>query len=140
MEQVNRKKTTVIIVLLTFIIVLFFITDSSFEQHKNKSTQTENGNHLETVLKKMEGVGEVEIFLYYGEEEKKTPLSNYFSNSSSSPKTGSNVQGVLVVAEGASNVKMKNELIHIFASVLQVPEHRIVIVEMKDRGMKNENK
>lgn len=138
MEQTNRKKSTVIIGLLGLIILLLFLT-KSFDR-ETMSTEGENGNQLETVLQMMEGVGEVEIFLYYGEEEKKNPLSNYFSNSSTSTSTRSNLQGVLVVAEGASDVKLKNHLTHILASVLQVPEHRIVIVEMKDRGITNENK
>lgn len=47
--------------------------------------------------------------------------------------------GVLLIAEGAEDYAIRNELSRILSSVLQLPEHRVVIVEMKKRGNMNEN-
>ena len=54
-------------------------------------------------------------------------------------KKGDELQGILVVAEGAKDYKVQNELYKILTAVLQLPEHRIVIAEMNTRGKTNEN-
>lgn len=94
---------------------------------------------LESALKKIDGVGEVSIYLHppKGTEEK-SPLTDYFTKSADS--NTNEATGVLVVAEGAGKPGLKSELTRILSAVLQVPEHRIVIVEMTKRGNYDENK
>lgn len=43
-----------------------------------------------------------------------------------------------MIAEGAENPRIRNDLSQILSTVLQLPEHQIVIVEMKKRGNKDE--
>ena len=89
---------------------------------------------------KIEGVGEVSLYFHYEHRESTNPLSDYFSMSQQHRLNKWNdLQGVLVVAEGAEDFKIQNELSKILSTVLQLPEHRIVIVEMKKRGNTNEN-
>ena len=88
---------------------------------------------------KIEGIGEVTLYFHYENGEATNPLSDYFSISTASAKKGNELQGVLVVAEGAEDFKIKNKLSKILSTVLQLPEHRIVIVEMKKRGNTDEN-
>ncbi|MDW0108921.1 hypothetical protein [Sporosarcina aquimarina] len=93
---------------------------------------------LEAALQKMDGVGEVSIYLHppTGTKEQ-SPLSDYFTKSADSNTR--EATGVLVVAEGAGNPGLKSELTRILSAVLQIPEHRIVIVEMTKRGNHDEN-
>lgn len=96
---------------------------------------------LEQALMKIEGVGEVSLYFHYDNEEQANPLSNYFSTATSQvEKKSNNIEGILVIAEGAKDPVIKNDLVRILAAVLQLPEHRIVIVEMKKRGNMDENK
>lgn len=94
---------------------------------------------LEKTLKKMDGVGEVSIYFHppAGAKEE-SPLSEYFTKTAESDR--SDVTGVLVVAEGAKDPGVKTELTQLLSAVLQLPEHRIIIVEMTMRGNYDENK
>lgn len=87
---------------------------------------------------KIEGIGEVTLYFHYENGEASNPLSDYFSLSTSSAKKGNELQGVLVIAESAENLEIKSKLSRILSTVLQLPEHRIV-VEIKNRGNTDEN-
>jgi stage III sporulation protein AG len=94
---------------------------------------------LEEALMSIEGVGEVKLYLHSNNNEEKSPLSDYFSLSTTQEDIKKNsIEGVLVVAEGADNPGIKIELKKVLSTVLQLPEHRIVI--MKKRGNLDEDK
>ena len=91
---------------------------------------------LESVLSEIRGVGSVRIYRQDGEQAEDggmLSLAGYFG---SSPAGGGDTPsgGVLVVAEGAGDPAVRNELARILSGVLQLPEHRIVVVEMKKEG------
>lgn len=77
------------------------------------------------------------VYFYYdqpGREAKndETSLSQYFSwqqNAESKQK----VTGVLVVAEGADSITVKNDLVTVLSSVLEIPSHRIVVRPMEKK-------
>lgn len=95
---------------------------------------------LARTLGKIEGVGEVELYFHYNEGEETNPLSDYFSLSQTKAENRTNnIEGILVVAEGGGNPVIKNTLSKMLATVLQLPEHRIVIVEMKKGRNPDEN-
>lgn len=130
---------TIIIVVILFMNSGIFEIGGKDEESENKRAYAE----LEETLMKIEGVGEVAVYFHYDKstDESMNPLTNYFSTSSPQmEKRASHAEGVLVVAEGAENQKIKNELVQILSTVLQLPEHRIIIVEMKKRGNLDENK
>lgn len=88
---------------------------------------------LEGTLGKIEGVGEVELYFHYNKDEEMNPLSDYFSLSQTKAETRTNnIEGILVVAEGGGDPLIRNTLSGLLATVLQLPEHRIVIVEMSE--------
>ncbi len=102
-----------------------------------EETSKEYGD-LEDALMQIEGVGEVKLYLHSNNTEEKSPLSDYFSLSTTRQDIKENsIEGVLVVAEGADNPGIKLELKRTLSTVLQLPEHRIVI--MKKRGNLDEN-
>jgi len=96
---------------------------------------------LEQALMEIEGVGEVKLYFHYQEGEAVNPLTDYFSLSTAQVEKGAdNLQGILVIAEGAADPGIQNKLSKLLSAVIQLPEYRIVIVEMKKRGNMDEGK
>ncbi|MBD7943911.1 MULTISPECIES: hypothetical protein [Psychrobacillus] len=73
------------------------------------------------------------IYFHYAErsENKKESDSSFFQWTSESKMEKEELIGILVVAEGASDNRIKNNLIKTLSSVLQISPHRIVIEEME---------
>lgn len=139
--QKQTKKIHTILLGTIIILVIIFINSSlgGIGGEKGKKEENREFVELEDALMKIEGIGEVSLYLHYVNGESTNPLSDYFSLSTASAKKGNPLQGILVVAEGAEDAKIRNELSKILTAVLQLPEHRIVIVEMKKRGNTSEN-
>ncbi|WP_040228714.1 hypothetical protein [Bhargavaea cecembensis] len=91
---------------------------------------------LEAVLSEIRGVGSVKVYRQDAGPDSESgmfSLSGYFGGGSgASGDTPS--EGILVVAEGAGDPRIRSELARILSGVLQLPEHRIVVVEMKKEG------
>ncbi len=134
MQKRKRKIHMLLIGTLLAIFIIFInSTLGSMGGEKGKGEESREFAALEQALMKIEGIGEVLIYPHYDQQEEPSPLSGYFSGGPSSGRKNP-LQGILVVAEGADNPKTKNELIRILSTVLQLPEHRIVVEEMK-RGI-----
>ncbi|MFD1204414.1 MULTISPECIES: hypothetical protein [Sporosarcina] len=135
------KRKTQLFLLGTFI-VLFIIfmntTLGSIGGEKGKGVESREAAALEEALMKIEGIGEVHIYFHYDQAEGAS-LSNYFTSSSSAAKKENSLKGMLVVAEGVENPKVQNELKRMLSAVLQLPEHRIQIQKMKNRGQQLES-
>lgn len=125
--------------LLALFIIFINTTFGSIGGEKKKGDENREVAALETALMKMEGIGEVFIYFHYEHVDTSSSLADILSVSGSSPKKASSLQGILVVAEGVDNSKKKNELTRILSAVLQLPEHRIVIVEHEKRGIQLES-
>jgi len=140
---VEKGKTKIpfpLVVGLIAIIALFFFSSLGnggfFGGGEEQSGKAVDGS-LKMVLSEIEGVGEVELYFYHGDRQNGTGrtsndfLSDYFSGTGSKSEE---LIGLLVVAEGADDIKVKKQLQDILTRVLQLPEHRIVIVPMKKKG------
>ncbi|MCZ2260104.1 hypothetical protein [Sporosarcina sp. G11-34] len=140
-DDVLKPKKKIHTVLLGTIIalIIIFINSGTFGIGGEKKEESQEYVALEQALMKMKGVGEVSIYFHYNDGEEVSPLSDYFSLSSSSTKKVNPLQGILVIAEGAEDPRIRSELSKILSAVLQVPEHRIVITEMTKRGKVDES-
>jgi stage III sporulation protein AG len=92
---------------------------------------------LKKVLQKIDGVGDVELFIYSGktsETESKNNLPNFtlFNEQTSKERE---IQSILVVAAGADNIQIQNKLKQYLSSVFILPQHRIVVVPMDEKGV-----
>ncbi|WP_438310695.1 hypothetical protein [Sporosarcina sp. FA9] len=143
-DEMQKPKKKIHSVLLGTLIVLFiiFINSGNFGSGGEKGRIEEESREyiaLEQTLKMMEGVGEVVMYFHYENGEQISPLTDYFSLSNTSAKKEHGLQGVLAIVEGAEDPRIKRELLKILSTVLQLPEHRIVIAEMKKRGKTDES-
>ncbi len=138
--QKPSKKIQTILLGITIVVVIIFINSgmSSFGTKKGDDVELSEVQQLEKTLMKIKGIGEVALYLHFDENAAQKPLTDYFSITSTSKKQNQ-LKGILVIAEGAEDLKVRSELSRILSVVLQLPEHRIVIVEMKKRGITNEN-
>lgn len=142
MEKPTRKRQTFL--LGTVIVLVIIVMNSSIFGTGGKKGMIEEDSRtyaaLELALMEIEGVGEVTLYFHYDNDEEKNPLTDYFSLSTpQAEKRTDNLQGILVIAEGAADPSIQHKLMKILSAVIQLPEHRIVIVEMKKRGIMNEN-
>ena len=135
MQKTTRKTHTILLGTIV-VLVIIFINSSLGVIGGEKGKKEESGEFvaLQEALMKIEGIGEVSLYFHYENGESANPLSDYFSMSTASAKKGSELQGVLVVVEGAEDFKIKNKLSKILSTVLQLPEHRIAIVVNEEKG------
>lgn len=143
MQKPTGKMQVVLFAGITFLVFILLNPPwNSDGTTSGRSTEKEGNKEvaaLESALEKIEGVGEVSIYLHPSKgANEQSPLTDYFTKSADSIKN--EATGVLVVAEGAGKPGLKSELTRMLSAVLQVPEHRIVIVEMTKRGNYDENK
>ncbi|MGG2106148.1 hypothetical protein [Lysinibacillus pakistanensis] len=139
MEKARKKTTSFMILMLIaasvgiFIILPMYQTSST----NNQVTPTSNEEKLEQTLKAMQGVGEVKVYLYYGEmtdeKDENKLFSQYFRGTEQSTKE---VTGLLIVSEGAKDIFVKNEIRAVVSQVMQLPIHRIIIVQMENKEEK----
>lgn len=136
-----KRKFHMILVAAVIVFVIIFINSSlgGIGGEKDQKKEIRELAALEETLMQIEGIGDIQLYFHYQNGETADPLSDYFSPSTASSKKGNDLQGILVVAEGAGDLKIQSRLSSILSTVLQLPEHRIVIVEMKKRGNTNEN-
>ncbi len=121
--------------------VFFLLNESIFTKQPNTSSQSQDAvtleHSLKTALEKMAGVGEVELFFYTGMNEPQQTVTEkpsfaLFDQTTNEQKT---IQSVLVVATGADQAKTRIMLKEYLAAVLLLPEHRIVVVPMDEKGV-----
>jgi stage III sporulation protein AG len=135
--QKPKKKIQTILLGTFIVMIIIFINSNLFGTGGEKGNKEEDSREyvaLEKALMQIEGVGNVVLYFHYEHVEKENALSDYFSLSTPSAKRADNLLGVLVVAEGAKDLRIRNKLSKILSDVLQLPEHRIAIEEMKKEG------
>lgn len=123
------------LVALLVCIAYFVLQANRSEQSGELSDGNVEEEKLEKVLEAMQGVGEVQVYFHYDEKSENSAenelFSQYFRQQS---KSGQGVSGLLIVAEGAEDVFIRQELATTISRILQLPSHRIVIVPMKEQG------
>lgn len=132
-KPIKKSQTLLVGLMMAGIVILFITTIGEIGGERQTREEKQALSTLEETLEQMDGLGKVVVYFHYDEQGVEESLSSYFSISSPSKKERP-LKGLLVVAEGAEDAAVRNELSNILANVLQLPEHRIVIVEMKKRG------
>ncbi|AMW98841.1 hypothetical protein [Rummeliibacillus stabekisii] len=78
------------------------------------------------------------IYFYYGQtndqpKKEESSLGQYFNWQQTNGESKQKVTGVLVVAEGADSLTVKNDLVAVLSGVLEIPTHRIVVRSMEKK-------
>ena len=137
----NRIKSGILLASLLVFMVFVLFNGSLFSSQPNSTSQTQDSftqeQSLKSALEKMAGVGEVELFFYTGMNESKQVVSEQPSFALFDQQTNqqTTIQSVLVVAEGAHHIQIRAMLTEYLSAVLLLPEHRIVVVPMDEKGV-----
>ncbi|MDX1807722.1 hypothetical protein ACFPYN_10835 [Paenisporosarcina macmurdoensis] len=137
----NRMKSGLLLASLLVFMVFFLFNESIFTKQPNTTSQSQDTatqeQSLKKALEKMAGVGEVELFFYTGTNEPLQTVSEKPSFALFDQKTDdqTKIQSVLVVAKGADQAQTRLKLIKYLSAVLILPEHRIVVVPMDEKGV-----
>jgi len=136
--------------------VLIMISNKSSQAPADDTNQTARAENvtnneslqerLKILLSKVKGVGEVEVFVTYSSTEEKVALKDKDSNGSEQTvmKNSSGntepyiyksiypqIEGVIIVAQGGDNDGVKAAISDAIAAVLELPIHRVKILNMK---------
>lgn len=176
-----KPRAVILIIALAAVLLLFSKSGAGGGEEKKQAAEEtqndevltdksgyfkENEERLKKILSEIDGAGEVDVMIYYGNTGKKIVASDskeksekgekgsdYFESSDTSEKStvlygkGSNEQpfvteeklpepdGVLVLAEGAKNEKIKYEITEAVRALLGVAPNRIrVSPKIKKNG------
>ena len=110
-----------IIALLVMALIGFML----LKQDSSPSQQQSIEEQLAATLAKIEGVGQVSVYLHT-DASKESSLFSFSTADDTSTYTG-----VLIVSEGAGSPSVKRRLVQTVSSVLQLSPHRIVILPME---------
>lgn len=139
--KLNRTKSGLLLASLLVFMVFFLFNETLFTKQSYTTSQSEDPatqeQSLEKALEKMAGVGEVELFFYTGTNEPQQTDSEKPSFALFDPVTEeqTKIQSILVVARGADQAQIRLKLIQYLSAVLILPQHRIVVVPMDEKGV-----
>lgn len=127
----DKKGNTVIYLLLTVGIVLL-VGGGSFKSETPKPIAEENfysskEQKLQKVLSQISGVGESEVMISFCEGEEDGLLFTQKSGQQDG------VKGVVVVAEGGADAKVREKIIRATKAALGVEAHKIEVFERKEK-------
>ena len=152
------KRIFIVLLLFLFIGVMLIVFSNHYNTHEETNEEKPNiisentdeknkyERELEEILAQIKGVGDVKVMIVYGSTERKilekdkdshgnekTVTKNQSSNTepfvvmTKSP----DISGVIVAAKGGGNVTVKNLISDCISEVLEVPVHKVKILEMK---------
>ena len=123
------------------LLIFFVLNGVPFLSDSTSTPKSEDGasasQELKEVLQKIDGVGDVELYIYNGKPgdvDSKSSLPSFsLFNEQTNKERG--IQSILVVAAGADNIQVQNKLKQYLSSVFILPKHRIVVVPMDEKGV-----
>lgn len=115
----NKKNQWLILLLIGILLVVIAIPtksgtnmDTSLRMtNEGDANATEMEKRLESILSRMQGIGEVHVMITYQEE--------------------SQVEGVVVVAEGGGNGVIVQKITEVVRALFDVDSHKIKVIESK---------
>ena len=107
---------------LFFIVGILIFLGMNFSQQTDRADTSEQ--QLAKILSEMEGVGQVFVYFHYEQQKQQQFLAVTQQQT---------ITGVMVVAQGANDVKVQLLVKKTVSNVLQIPMHRIQVVAMQPK-------
>jgi len=135
-QEINPKKKIMWICIGLVLLLIVFLYASTFFETKGASEPvSENGDlekRLEEALEQMQGVGEVHVVINYAVTEEiaddTTNRSIFAQEAKPAGRSYTEMKGVLVVAEGADDIRIRTELIYAVMALLNVESDQVEIL------------
>ena len=94
---------------------------------------------LRNILMKAEGVGDTEVFVNYCNSQYNSEIKTNSSKSSitfekedKNADYVSEIEGVIIVAEGGGDVKVSSMLRNSVSEILGIPLHKVIVLKMNE--------
>lgn len=131
-----KKKMLRIAAGIIALLILFLYYSTYFTKTENTETDLNYGleKRLAAALEKMQGVGEVQVVINYESTAESVPVEatgeeRLFSQEPYIVKQNMpQVRGVLVVAEGAEDIRIRTELLYAVTALLDVDAAKVEIL------------
>lgn len=123
------KKSNKLIYILLAMGILLLVLGSSFKEEPREELSLQADSRCaqaERILSEIKGVGEVRVMLSEPREEKESVFSENKDDKAQSPG------GVLIVADGADNSRVREKIIRAATAALGVDPHKIQVFERKE--------
>ena len=145
----------VIVILVVLALVIFFTSSNINLTTKKTSKNSENSTFydieakLNSVLENIDGVGKVDLIISYKSSNQKDYLTNTETSTDNGKTTTTSttilvggepivikeynpdVQGIVVVCEGADNLNVKLKITEVLLTIFNVSSDNIRIIKMK---------
>lgn len=116
MKYLPKKNQWLIVLLVGILLVVIALPTKSssnseleIEYQETNENATEEEKRLESILSKMQNVGDVHVMITYQEDDK--------------------VQGVVVIAEGGGNAVVVRNIMEVVQALFSVDSHKIKVIE-----------
>ena len=94
---------------------------------KNQSSEQK----LKSILAKVEGVGEVDVFINY-RKDNTNKSGVFFKDEISDSETQSIVEGVIVVAQGGGSSEIVSVIRNSVSEIFCIPLHKVIVLKMSE--------
>ena len=158
----GNKTVTVLLFVFALGVMIMIISGKGYFQKDVRNTESETGSHLtfsnsaddllekelESILSSIDGFGKTKVMIKYNSSSEKAPLAEKYNSqekifkSTASSESDSyitkdmyaQIEGVIIVAQGAGNELIKNEIRVAVSEMLGTPIHKVSILKMSDGG------
>ena len=160
LKKIFSEKKSLVILVVVFVVGIMMLTLSDTNnEHKTQEMKpdtslniSENDSskklekELEDILSEVEGVGNVRVMVRFSTSAEKIPFTDKSSSSEKIIRTSygddaapfiskevyAMVEGVLIVAQGGNNEKIKSEITLAVSEMLGIPIHKVNILKMHE--------
>lgn len=102
------------------------LVDDDYNDENQSSEQK-----LKSILAKVEGVGEVDVFINY-RKDNTNKSAVFFKDEISDSETQSIVEGVIVVARGGGSSEIVSVIRNSVSEIFCIPLHKVIVLKMSE--------
>ena len=124
------------VILLSFKSEIDVVNNSAIKQNTfvDDTVKEDNQNpeqKLKRILARVEGVGEVDVFINF-RKDSISKVSVFSKEDSSNSETKAIVEGVIVVAQGGGNSEIVSVIRNSVSEIFCIPLHKVIVLKMSE--------
>ncbi len=145
MGKIKNNKTILVILFIGMALLMIPAGEKNVKEPENNLYETELTEETEKIIGKIEGAGKVYVMISFNDKGKTYPVTDRNENGGSvNEKTVSvsgkvalrkeeypSVRGVVVVAEGGGDERVKNDIINAVSALTGAPIHNIKVFKLE---------
>lgn len=134
-KSVKHIEIIVAVILVAIMLLIYASTltgsKNTFSDDTNNTVKLEVEERMEQILEKIDGAGRVSVMIYYENSEESVKTTSLFNNNNQKVETTNKIKGVIIVSEGADNIKVRLALLDAVRTLLEIEADKVKIYKMK---------